>query len=216
MAATVITFSQLSTYARIHGMLRAVTDNLNALKQGVARAVNLRRNMPHSCGLTLCSLLFVLVALIIYGDAALNNHVVHLRSSAETRTIYTTVMQSVPALNNHRRQKHVAGRHWSRHALHHRRSLRSQSQPTPEHDIDRHSQWHNYAQIPMRRGHLALHRKGRSGGHQTQGCTGARQRIAQSPQPQALGNRGIRWIQSGGNDGKINAVPARRARNPAA
>eukprot|EP00965_Chrysotila_dentata_P101881 3362924-Pleurochrysis_carterae.AAC.1 len=69
----------------------------------------------------------------------------------------------------------------------------------------------------MRRGHPTSHRKGRSGGHQTQGRAGARQRIThQSYQPRALSkNGGTCRTQLGGNDGKVDAVPTRRTRGPA-
>eukprot|EP00965_Chrysotila_dentata_P036523 1215068-Pleurochrysis_carterae.AAC.2 len=68
----------------------------------------------------------------------------------------------------------------------------------------------------MRRGHPTSHRKRRSGGHQTQGYAGARQSITQHYQPRALGNGGTRRTSPGGNDWKINAVPTRRTRGPAA
>eukprot|EP00965_Chrysotila_dentata_P088978 2937435-Pleurochrysis_carterae.AAC.2 len=77
-ALVVIISSQPSTHARVHGADRAILERLRAFKIGLARAAALRRNLPH--GLTMCSLLyFVITALITRGDAALNDHIAHLR-----------------------------------------------------------------------------------------------------------------------------------------
>eukprot|EP00965_Chrysotila_dentata_P135928 4493313-Pleurochrysis_carterae.AAC.1 len=76
MAMAVIISSQPSTHARIYGAYRAILDRLYAFKRGLARAAALRRNLRH--GLTMCSILFVITALITRGDAAFNDQIAHL------------------------------------------------------------------------------------------------------------------------------------------
>eukprot|EP00965_Chrysotila_dentata_P120005 3969590-Pleurochrysis_carterae.AAC.1 len=74
MAIVVITSSQPSAYARIS---RAY----NALGRGLTREAEVRRQLPH--GLAMCSVLFVLIALITRGDAAFNDHYfAHARTCA--------------------------------------------------------------------------------------------------------------------------------------
>eukprot|EP00965_Chrysotila_dentata_P039392 1309743-Pleurochrysis_carterae.AAC.1 len=77
MAMIVITASQPSTDVRINGAYRAVKDSLRALGRGLARAAEVRRHLPH--GFTMCSALFILMALITRGDAAFNDHFAHVR-----------------------------------------------------------------------------------------------------------------------------------------
>eukprot|EP00965_Chrysotila_dentata_P001740 58311-Pleurochrysis_carterae.AAC.2 len=69
MAVVVIMASQPSTYARISGAYHAVTDGLHALGRGLAHVAEVRRHLPH--GFAMCSALFILMALITRGDAAL-------------------------------------------------------------------------------------------------------------------------------------------------
>eukprot|EP00965_Chrysotila_dentata_P172437 5690216-Pleurochrysis_carterae.AAC.1 len=55
----------------------------------------LRHHMPH--GLAMCSVLFILMALITRGDAVLNDRFANVRSEAEAQEIFTLVMLSTPA-----------------------------------------------------------------------------------------------------------------------
>eukprot|EP00965_Chrysotila_dentata_P011245 366273-Pleurochrysis_carterae.AAC.2 len=62
MAMIVITAQQPSTQVRISGAYRAVKDGLRALGRELACAAEVRRHLPH--GFTVCSALFILMALI--------------------------------------------------------------------------------------------------------------------------------------------------------
>eukprot|EP00965_Chrysotila_dentata_P006545 213610-Pleurochrysis_carterae.AAC.1 len=68
----VITSSQPSTYTRISNACHTIKAGVNALRRGLARAAEMRHHAPH--GLAMCSVLFVLTALITRGDAAFNDH----------------------------------------------------------------------------------------------------------------------------------------------
>eukprot|EP00965_Chrysotila_dentata_P136849 4525882-Pleurochrysis_carterae.AAC.1 len=96
MADVVITSSQPSTHACIYNAYRAACNRIQAIRRGLARALELRRKLPR--GLTMCSLLFVLVALITYGDEAINDDFAHLHGEAETQAVYTSVLLSSPAM----------------------------------------------------------------------------------------------------------------------
>eukprot|EP00965_Chrysotila_dentata_P101711 3358061-Pleurochrysis_carterae.AAC.1 len=166
--------------------------------------------MPH--GLTLCSLLFVLVALITCGDAALNNHVVHVRGSAETRAIYTAVMQSMPAMATIGAKSMWlgdtrAGMHCiTDAAIAVKGSLRPNttlmSQPTAQLRPNTDATWTS---------HFAQKRaKWWASDLRTFWCSAPHHTTS------ALGNGGTCRTSRGGNHGKVDAVPTRRTRGPAA
>eukprot|EP00965_Chrysotila_dentata_P130573 4316914-Pleurochrysis_carterae.AAC.1 len=92
----VIVSSQPSTHDRVYGAYRAIQERFRAFERGLVRAVELRRNLPH--GLTMCSILFVITAFITRGDAALNDHIAHLRGEAGTKAIYASAMQAMPTM----------------------------------------------------------------------------------------------------------------------
>eukprot|EP00965_Chrysotila_dentata_P039464 1312093-Pleurochrysis_carterae.AAC.1 len=56
----------------------------------------MRHHAPH--GLAMCSILFVLMALVPHDDAAIDDHFAHARGETETQAIFTSVMQSMPAM----------------------------------------------------------------------------------------------------------------------
>eukprot|EP00965_Chrysotila_dentata_P139355 4607726-Pleurochrysis_carterae.AAC.2 len=56
----------------------------------------MRHHAPHR--LAMCSVLFLLMALITRGDAAFNDHFAHVRGETEMKAIFTSVMQSMPAM----------------------------------------------------------------------------------------------------------------------
>eukprot|EP00965_Chrysotila_dentata_P251277 6209959-Pleurochrysis_carterae.AAC.1 len=97
MAIVVITSSQPSTYARIgDAYLTSIKEGVSALRSGLARAAEMRHHAPH--GLAMCSVLFVIMALVTRGDAAIDGHFVHVRGKTETQAIFTSVMQSMPTM----------------------------------------------------------------------------------------------------------------------
>eukprot|EP00965_Chrysotila_dentata_P150368 4966862-Pleurochrysis_carterae.AAC.1 len=46
----------------------------------------------------MCSILFVITALITRGDAAFNDQIAHLREQAETQAIYASALQALPTM----------------------------------------------------------------------------------------------------------------------
>eukprot|EP00965_Chrysotila_dentata_P155762 5147412-Pleurochrysis_carterae.AAC.1 len=64
--------------------------------QATARMAELRHHMPHRLAM-LCSVLFILMALITRGDAVFNDCFANVRSEAEAQEIFTPVMLSTPA-----------------------------------------------------------------------------------------------------------------------
>eukprot|EP00965_Chrysotila_dentata_P216101 6189174-Pleurochrysis_carterae.AAC.1 len=63
-----ITSLQPSTHTRsINGACRAIADSFSASRHRLARAAELRCNLPH--GLAMCSVLLLLMACITRGDA---------------------------------------------------------------------------------------------------------------------------------------------------
>eukprot|EP00965_Chrysotila_dentata_P200170 6179842-Pleurochrysis_carterae.AAC.6 len=198
MAVKVITSSQPSTHARIQGVYCIVADSLAVLSN----------NDWH--GQRICG------PLITCGDSALNNYVVYLRGKAEGRALYAAVMQSMPTMaTNGVKSMWLgdtgAGMHCiTDAALAVKGSLRpnttlivtANGTTKPKYRCD-------VMDIPLRK------ERG-SAEHQTEGRAGARQRITQPHQPRALGNGGSRRTSRGGNDWKVNAVPTKRTRGPAA
>eukprot|EP00965_Chrysotila_dentata_P039081 1299627-Pleurochrysis_carterae.AAC.1 len=75
----------------------------------------MRHHAPH--GLVTCSILFVLMALVTRGDAAIDDHFAHVRGETETQAIFTSVMQSMPAMAASGEKHNVARRHGCGHAL---------------------------------------------------------------------------------------------------
>eukprot|EP00965_Chrysotila_dentata_P065117 2158427-Pleurochrysis_carterae.AAC.1 len=96
MAIVVITSSQPSTYARIGDAYHTFRKGASTLISGLARAAEMQHHAPD--GLVMCSILFVLMALVTRGDAAIDDHFAHVRGEAETQAIFTSVMQSMPAM----------------------------------------------------------------------------------------------------------------------
>eukprot|EP00965_Chrysotila_dentata_P113195 3740360-Pleurochrysis_carterae.AAC.1 len=56
----------------------------------------LRHHLPH--GLAMCSVLFILMALIARGDAGFNDRFANVRSEAEAQEMFTSIMLSTFAL----------------------------------------------------------------------------------------------------------------------
>eukprot|EP00965_Chrysotila_dentata_P011999 394019-Pleurochrysis_carterae.AAC.1 len=77
MAIVVITSSQPSTHGRIGDAYHTIRKGVNTLRSGLARAAEMRHHAPH--GLAMCSILFVLMALVTRGDAAIDDHFAHVR-----------------------------------------------------------------------------------------------------------------------------------------
>eukprot|EP00965_Chrysotila_dentata_P130722 4321969-Pleurochrysis_carterae.AAC.1 len=55
---------------------------IRSIKNGLARTVETRRNLPP--GVATCRLLFLVVAFLSYGDAALADRVANVRTAHET------------------------------------------------------------------------------------------------------------------------------------
>eukprot|EP00965_Chrysotila_dentata_P137329 4542294-Pleurochrysis_carterae.AAC.1 len=72
MAIVAITSSQPSTYGRIGDACHTIKEGVSALRSGLARAAEMRHHAPH--GLAMCSVLFVIMALVTRGDAAIRVH----------------------------------------------------------------------------------------------------------------------------------------------
>eukprot|EP00965_Chrysotila_dentata_P246004 6206906-Pleurochrysis_carterae.AAC.2 len=94
LAVVVMPASQPATYACAVNFWRRMISGMRSIGNSLARAAKMRRTLPQ--GLATCGILFILVAFISRGDAALVDLVVRVRGAIEAQVIYTSVMLSAP------------------------------------------------------------------------------------------------------------------------
>eukprot|EP00965_Chrysotila_dentata_P106801 3528299-Pleurochrysis_carterae.AAC.1 len=95
MATIIIISSQPATHARMANAVRSAIDGAYTLGKWLALMAQMRRNIPH--GVATCSILLAVMALISYGDAAVEDRFASVSDERVAQQVYSTAMQSLPA-----------------------------------------------------------------------------------------------------------------------
>eukprot|EP00965_Chrysotila_dentata_P132848 4392676-Pleurochrysis_carterae.AAC.1 len=95
LASVISVASQPLTHACVARAFQQMMTRFSNIRNGLAPTMEARRNLPP--GVATCGLLFLIVAFLSYGDAALADRVANVCTAYETQTAHTVIMQSMPA-----------------------------------------------------------------------------------------------------------------------